>query len=128
MVTLSFSQNSDMIYSGSMGGTVHVWDLTTQKEIMKLKGHKTSALCLTEGSLGHGQVLISGSEDTNVKVWDLRMSGNQNIFTFKEHTGAVTCAGLSPDSKWVASGCRDGAVKVWEVTTGKVVANFFLPG
>jgi len=36
--------------------------------------------------------------------------------------------GLSPDCRWVASGSTDGALKIWEMSTGKVLANFFVPG
>jgi len=56
------------------------------------------------------------------------MSANQNVMTFKEHSGAVTCAQLSPDSKWVGSGGTEGAVKIWDLSTGKVLGNFYLPG
>jgi katanin p80 WD40 repeat-containing subunit B1 len=35
---------------------------------------------------------------------------------------------LSPDSRWVASGGADGALKIWDISTGRVQANFFLPG
>ncbi|MFS8160042.1 MAG: WD40 repeat domain-containing protein [Candidatus Roizmanbacteria bacterium] len=49
VTTLAFSNHGDMIYSGSQGGTVHVWDLPTAKEVTKLKGHATQCLCLAEG-------------------------------------------------------------------------------
>lgn len=87
---------------------------------MKLKGHMTQCTCLAEGYNGTGTILVTGSEDTNVKVWDLRMKSNQCIFSFKEHQGAVLTVQLSPDSKWVASGGVDGALKIWDISTGRV--------
>ena len=35
---------------------------------------------------------------------------------------------MSPDSRWAASGATDGAVKIWDISSGKVLSNFFLPG
>jgi WD40 repeat protein len=34
-----------------------------------------------------GSVLVTGSEDTKAKVWDLRTQ--KNTMTFREHTGII---------------------------------------
>ena len=69
-----------------------------------------------------GSVLVTGSEDTKVKVWDLRT--NKCIQTFREHTGIINSVQLSPDSRWVASGGDDGSLKIWDIASGKVLSNF----
>jgi WD40 repeat protein len=38
------------------------------------------------------------------------------------HAGRVSCIACSPDGKTIASGALDGAVKVWEVATGRLQA------
>jgi katanin p80 WD40 repeat-containing subunit B1 len=48
--------------------------------------------------------------------------------TFKEHEGTINCVQFSPDSRWVASGGSEGALKIWDISTGKVLSNFYLPG
>ena len=63
---------------------MHTWDLQVAKEVAKLKGHMTACTCLS-GDNGNGNMLITGSVDTNVKVWDLRMKTNQCTLTFKDH-------------------------------------------
>jgi WD40 repeat protein len=57
-----------------------------------------------------GKYLVSGSTDTNVKIWDLRTKSS--IRTLKGHTKPVNCVSFSPDGKWIASGGDDGCLKV----------------
>lgn len=54
--------------------------------------------------------MVSGSEDCNVKVWDLRRK--EAITTFQKHKEPVVRVAVSPDNKWVCSGSKDGEIKV----------------
>ena len=36
---LQFSNDSNKLFSGTYGGTVHVWDLETSVDLVKLQGH-----------------------------------------------------------------------------------------
>lgn len=87
---LSFSYNAEQIYAGTYGGTVHIWELNTKKEIAKLQGHGTKCTCLGSDNMGSANLLVTGSEDTKVKVWDLR--SNKCIQTYREHTGVINSA------------------------------------
>ena len=61
--------------------------------------------------------MATGSQDTNLKVWDLRT--RSCVHTYKGHTGAVTHALFSPDGNWVATGAADGVVKLWDLVAAK---------
>lgn len=37
------------------------------------------------------------------------------------HRGEVLAVAYSPDGKWVASGCQDGTIRIWDPTTGEFV-------
>eukprot|EP00347_Sterkiella_histriomuscorum_P009360 403341515 len=122
---LQFSGTAEQIYAGTFGGTIHVWDLASKREIAKLQGHMTKTTCLNSDQMG-GTVLVSGSEDTKVKVWDLRT--NKCIQTYREHTGVLNSVQLSPDSRWVASGGEDGTLRIWDIASGKTLQTFPIAG
>ena len=35
------------------------------------------------------------------------------------HTGEVTAVAVAPDGSWLASGSRDGTVRIWDVASGR---------
>ena len=87
---------------------------------MKLSGHLTTCNFIelgTEEEEAH--LMISGSGDTNLKIWDLR--SGKPVQTIKHHSKAVNCAKISPDGNWVASGGSDGNTFITDIRTEKVV-------
>ena len=59
--------------------------------------------------------LVSASEDSTVKIWELRTGAVQ--CTLKGHKGFVSSAVFSPDGQYVASGSRDDTIKIWDLAT-----------
>lgn len=71
------------------------------------------------------QLLVTASEDSTLKVWSLQKatqsSRNNRIVdleptqTFRGHTGAVLCVGVSEDGSTVYSGGVDTSIRVWKL-------------
>lgn len=85
--------------------------------IRTLPGHRASARCLDFHP--YGDFFASGSDDTNIKIFDVRKKGCMQ--TYKGHSVGVSCVKHSPDGRWIVSGDLHGVVKVWDLSTGKIV-------
>ena len=81
----------------------------------KLSGHLSNCSTLMKNL----KYLVSGSLDTNVKVWDYR--AKNCVTTFKGHNDQITCLDISPDSSIIASGSMDQTVKLWDMRTNKTI-------
>ena len=64
-------------------------------------------------------MIISGSRDTTVKLWNAKTG--KIIHTLEGHTDFVTSVAWSCDGKMIISGSGDTTVKIWDVKTGKII-------
>jgi katanin p80 WD40 repeat-containing subunit B1 len=74
-----------------------------------LTGHRSNCLTI-EFAPSAEHFVVTGSLDTNVKVWDLR--SKDSITTYKGHSCGVRKLAVSPDNNWVCSGSENGEIKV----------------
>ncbi len=61
----------------------------------------------------NGQVLVSGSEDNSVRLWDV--AKGEPLKALRGHSRAVRSAAFSPDGSRVISGGEDQSVRIWNV-------------
>lgn len=80
-----------------------------------LNGHTASVRAIA----GHGRILVSGSYDCTVRVWDL-VTG-QNLRCFRGHREKVYSVGYCDELKRAVSGSLDCSVRVWCVGTGALL-------
>lgn len=77
-----------------------------------------------------GACLVTGSSDGLIEVYEpltgrLRMDlGYQARDEFMLHDAAVLALAVSRDSELLASGSRDGRLKVWQLSSGECVRKF----
>jgi WD40 repeat protein len=102
--------------SGSINGTVRLWNVKKRKVIARCTGPgAVCALCWS----GYGDRVASISWDGTARVWDVKRG--KTILTIK--TGHRVWAVIySPDSSKLTTGGREGdAVKIWDAKTGKLL-------
>ena len=78
-----------------------------------MTGHTNSVRAIA----GAGNVLVSGSYDHNVRVWDL--STGKCEFVCRGHTEKVYSVGYSKELDRAASGSMDATVRIWDTRTGE---------
>jgi WD40 repeat protein len=121
VTALQFSPDGQRIASVDLGGTVCVWDLETDRQLLAVKGqlHRNLAgLAFSQD----GRRLAAIRHDHTVQVWEV--SSGTLALSLKGHLGHVHTVRFSPDGQRLASGGVDGAVKLWEATLGREVYSF----
>jgi len=103
----------DTIAVGHSSGDIIILDEITGSQVAVLSGHTDwirSLIFSVDGTL-----LVSGSSDRTVKLWDMQTGG---VIKTYDHTNVVYSVSISPDSVTLASGCLDGSIYLWGVWTG----------
>ncbi|EAU89979.2 ribosome assembly protein [Coprinopsis cinerea okayama7 len=84
-----------------------------------LSGHKNPILCASFSPTGN--LLATGSGDTNVRLWDLNTELPSHVLA--GHRGWVLCVEWEAMERKLASGGHDGQVRLWDPKTGKPIGD-----
>ena len=126
---MAFSPDGRWIVSGSYDKTLKVWDATTGREMLTLKGHTKSVSSVAFSP--DGKRIASGGYDSTVKVWDAT-TGREMLTlempTYKGPKGEVltmevNSVAFSPDGNRIV-GSQCDTMKVWDTTTGQETVTF----
>ncbi|MBD2184678.1 WD40 repeat domain-containing protein [Aerosakkonema funiforme] len=130
--SLAFSPNGQLLASGSYR-KIKIWHLDEENVFGSPKAkllhtitahsHIVSAVLFTSVSAnGMGKILISGSRDRTIKLWNIETAAM--IRTLKGHTAAVFSVALCADGSTIASGSEDKTVRIWHLETGELLGTF----
>ncbi len=96
--------------AGSRDHSIRLWEKKHSFSfVAQLKDHTGSVLCLQLDSKRN--LLVSGSSDSTIKVWDLR--GRTVIQTLEGHTESVL--GLHFADNYIVSCSKDGTARIWRL-------------
>jgi WD40 repeat protein len=124
--------------TNGQGVSTLAWDASGTRLASALDNESVTMWNLKTGE--HNLFLFSQSGNTSAVAWSpdgsklAAISGNSpvvcsaitgDIFsTYSGNTSAVLTLAWSPDGKWIASGCVDGSVQVWDATTGRTQVTY----
>ena len=94
---------------------ITILDSITSSKIAVLPGHTEEIFSLTFSL--DGSLLVSGSEDKTIKLWDIQTGGI--IKTFHGHTKRVFSVSISADNTMIVSGSMDKTIRLWNIGTGE---------
>ena len=108
------SDNSRFVSAGG-DRAAFLWDVATGRVVRRFAGHsqRINALALSED----GAVLLTGSYDKTVGLWDLRAASGrepiQVLDDFRDSVSAVACS-----SHRVLAGSVDGCLRTYDLRAG----------
>jgi len=123
---LCLSQDGQIIASGGRDKTLKVWNLHPISKSNSISptsriigeglmytftGHSESINCIA--MTPNGKMLVSGSEDNTLKLWNLQK--RKYIATLEGHEAGVKSVAFSPDGKILVSGSADNTIKLWQL-------------
>ncbi|KAF4611227.1 hypothetical protein D9613_006605 [Agrocybe pediades] len=84
-----------------------------------LSGHTSPILCANFSPTGN--LLATGSGDTNVRLWDLNTETPSHVLS--GHKGWVLCVEWEAMERKLASGGHDGHIRLWDPKTGSPIGD-----
>jgi WD40 repeat protein len=97
------------IASGARDWKIKLWSVVSEKEMKTFSGHSDWVMSLVLLSNGH---LTSASSDRTIRLWNLDKEPSL-VKTLFAHSDTVFCLVLLNDEQMMASGSRDGGIKIW---------------
>ena len=92
--------------------------------LVEFKGH--SNFCFSVKFNPQGNLLVSGSFDETVKVWDVRTG--ECVSTLPAHSDPVTGVDFNRDGTCIVSSSHDGLMRIWDVATGECLKTIYAEG
>jgi len=111
----SLAHYKDIIAAGLFHGDIIILNGVTGSQAAILSRHTKWVESLTFSL--DGALLVSGSGDTTINLWDVQTGGV--VKTFCGHTNYVFSVSISSDCTTIASGSHDMTIRLWDVKKGE---------
>ena len=97
-----------------------MWNITENKFLATIAAHKNWVR--TCHMSPDSTVLLSGSDDTTIKLWDSATC--EEIARLTDHTGMINSVRFHPDGSCIASGATDNTIKIWDARSQRLLQHY----
>jgi len=132
---IAWSHNGKMIAAGTEDGDLYLWDADSYKLIGKI--NVGSTINSIQFNKNDDRLVVGGNikyndpetgerqEDGFAKL--IQVDGLKVLVEYKEFHDSVKSIRMTTDEKYVATGCVDKRVRIFDLESGELVKTFFEP-
>ncbi|GAA5985581.1 hypothetical protein JCM5350_007142 [Sporobolomyces pararoseus] len=114
--SLRFSHDNREIVAGASDGQVMVYDVESKRTILRVNAHRDDVNAVAFGSSSDSNLLLSGSDDCFVKIWDRRsIEGERPSGVLVGHTEGITWVSPKGDGRYCITNGKDQSMKLWDL-------------
>ncbi len=118
-VECRFDPQGRFVFASAQDFTIQRWELSSGKQVA-LRGHESWVRAM--GFDPGGEWFITGGYDGQLIWWPAQDPQPQPHRKFQAHDGWIRALAINPDGKLLATVGNDLVVKLWELATGKLLA------
>jgi WD40 repeat protein len=119
VVAAAFSPDGARVATADDFGIARVWEVSSGQLLTDLRGHE-DGISDVHFAPGGGR-LLTASHDGMARVWG---EDGAILTVLRRHSQHMYRAVWSPDDRFIATGSQDRFVRLWEASTGRLVAEF----
>src|SRR5262249_29753449 len=120
---VGFSGDGKLIASGGADNVVKIWSYESGEQVRTINAHTKQVTALV--FVGKSQNFITCSGDTQMKMWN---TNGQPGRSYSGGNDFLFSVAASPDGSVIAGGGQDGAVRLYNGSTGALIKALTPPG
>jgi WD40 repeat protein len=124
---LTFSPDSQYLLYGNYTNkedSISLWNISTHTEVIRFKtpDRVRGVAFSPNGRFIAAAIELLEAPSYSVMAWDVK--SKNSLFTHKTNIGGATSVSFSPDGKILASGGKDGIIRIWSIPDGELLQTF----
>jgi WD40 repeat protein len=119
VLAVGFTADGRSLISRGNDGLVRVWEVSTGRLLASYEKRSQSVVSAYAPA---GQLVALADLDGGIEVGEIQPEGRR--IRLEGHARGVASLCFAPDGLTLASGGYDGAVRLWDATTGRAIATY----